>query len=261
MLGLRVLEAREGRGQRFGQAAQGRWRSFAGGLEAFAKLGQTHVPAVVRDATPEERYIMSLVENIARRPPDSLDLVRGIADLEKRGYAPGQIAEKVGVSDTYVRGLLRLNAKGEELLLAAVERGELPIGVAIDISAAKDEDVKRCLAEAFDRGELNGKAISKARALVERRLANGKRSAKGGNGKHTNKNLSADALVKSYKRSVQKQAQLVRRAQICESMLRVVRGALRELTQDDHFVTLLRAERLDKMPKFLAEQVKERGSR
>ena len=41
-------------------------------------------------------------------------------------------------------------------------------------------------------------------------------------------------------------------------MLRIVGSALRELTHDEHFVTLLRAEKLDKMPKYLAEQMKHR---
>lgn len=230
-----------------------------GRLEALQRLGQTHVPAIVRDATSEERYLMSLVENIARRPPDSLDLVRGIADLEKRGYNPGQIAEKVGVTETYVRDLLRLHAKGEEKLLGAVERGEIPITVAVQLAATKDEDLKRCLAEAFDRGELEGRAIAKARALVERRLAGGTKKVTPGLGKH--KKMRTEDLVKLYKRAMQKQAQLVKRARLCDSYLRLVRGALRDLTADEHFVTLLRAEKLDKMPKYLADQLKERVSR
>lgn len=230
-----------------------------GRLEAMQQLGQTHVPAIVREASSDERYLMSLVENMARRPPDSLDLVREIANLEQRGYSPGEIANKVGVSESYVRDLLRLHAKGEEKLLAAVERGEIPVTVAVQIASAKDEDVKRCLAEAFDRGELEGRAIAKARALVERRLTSGKRKHALGSGKH--KRMSTDDLVKMYKRAMQKQAQLVRRAHIAESMLRVVCGALRDLSTDDHFVTLLRAEKLDKMPKYLADQMKEKASR
>lgn len=230
-----------------------------GRLEAMQQLGQTHVPAIVREASSHERYLMSLIENMARLQPDSLDLVREIASLEQRGYSPGEIANKVGVSESYVRDLLRLHAKGEEKLLAAVERGEIPVTVAVQIASAKDEDVKRCLAEAFDRGELEGRAIAKARALVERRLTSGKRKHALGSGKH--KRMSTDDLVKMYKRAMQKQAQLVRRAHISESMLRVVCGALRDLSTDDHFVTLLRAEKLDKMPKYLADQMKEKPSR
>ena len=183
-----------------------------GRLEAFVKLGQTHVPALVVEATPEDRYIMSLVENIARRHPDSLDLVRSIAALEQRGYVAAQIAEKVGVSEKYVRDLLRLHAKGEELLLAAVERGDLPISVAVEIATTKDGDVKKCLAEAYERGDLKGKAVSKARALVERRLSNGKRSRGGHSVRTGQKRLSADDLVRTYKRSTQKHALLVKRA-------------------------------------------------
>jgi len=37
--------------------------------------------------------------------------------------------------------------------------------------------------------------------------------------------------------------------------------ALRELARDEHFVTLLRAEGLDKMPKYLSEQLKNRTPR
>ena len=231
-----------------------------GRLEAMIKLAQAHVPALVIEATREERYLMSLVENIARRQPDSLDLVRGIAALDEKGYAPVQIAEKIGVSEKYVRGLLRLHAKGEELLLAAVERGDLPIHVAVEIATTKDGDIKKCLADAYERGELRGKAVSKARALIERRLANGKRSRGSGSGRGGHKRLSTDDLIRTYKRSTQKQALLVKRAQVCESMLRIVGSALREVTTDEHFVTLLRAEKLDKMPKYLAEQMKLRGS-
>ncbi len=233
-----------------------------GRLEAMAKLGQTHVHAMVVEASPEDRYIMSLIENIARRPPDSLDLVRGIAELEQRGYTPVQIAEKVGVTESWVRGILRLHGKGEELLLAAVERGDLPINVAVEIGWAKDEDVRRCLAEAYEREELKGKAIAKARSIVERRLAKGRKTAAPrANGKVPYKRMTTDDLLKTYRRSMQKQAQLVKRAQACESMLRIVCGALRELTKDDHFVTLLRAEKLNKMPKYLADQVQQRTGR
>ena len=177
-------------------------------------------------------------------------------------YTPAQIAEKVGVTESWTRGILRLHAKGEEVLLAAVERGDIPINVAVEIAWAKDQDVRRCLAEAYEREELRGKEIAKARAVVERRLAKGKKTVRGGNGKGgPRKKLSTDDLVKTYKRSIQRQALLVKRAHACESLLRIVYGALRELMKDDHFVTLLRAERLDKMPKPLAEQVHQREAR
>jgi ParB family chromosome partitioning protein len=226
-----------------------------GRLEAVARLGLVHIPAFVVEASREKRHLMSLVENIARRHADGLALVRGVAELsEKGGYTPQQIAEKIGVTEKYIRAVLRLHAKGEELLLAAVERGDLPIHIAVEIASAKDGNLKKSLAEAYERGDLKGKAVSRARVIVERRLANGKR-AHGEGGHGVRRRMATDDLVRAYKRATQKQAMLAKRARVCESMLRIVSGALRELVQDEHFVTLLRAEQLDKMPRYLAEQL------
>ena len=233
-----------------------------GWLEAFAQLGQTHVHALVVKANKEDRYIMSLVENIARQQPHALEVVRDIAALEAQGYSPAEVGAKIGIHESYVRGILRLHAKGEQVLLAAVERGELPIAVAVNIAWAKDGDIRRCLAEAYERGELKGKALVQARAIAERRAAGIKRISEGGSTSHKRrKRISADELIRAYKRSTQKQALLVKRAQVCESRLQFVCGALRELAKDENFVTLLRAEKLDKMPKYLAEQLKSGASR
>src|SRR5258708_31475813 len=37
-----------------------------GRLEAFIALGQTEIPPIIREASREESFLMSLVENIAR---------------------------------------------------------------------------------------------------------------------------------------------------------------------------------------------------
>lgn len=233
-----------------------------GRLEAFARLGETHVPAIVAANVPlVDRYLISLVENLGRRKHDRLALARGIAELEQQGYNAGQIAAKIGYTETYVRGILKLHAAGEELLLGAVERGEIPFRIAIEIAQAKDGDVKRCLAEAYEKGELKGRAIARARVLLERRSAGGRRG-RGGQGRGgPRKKLGVEDAVRVLKRATHKQAELVRKAKVCESLLRVVTGAVRQLARDEHFVTLLRAEGLDKLPKYLADQVVIRGRR
>jgi ParB family chromosome partitioning protein len=38
-----------------------------GRIEAFVTLGESHIPAIVVEASREDRFLMSLVENIARR--------------------------------------------------------------------------------------------------------------------------------------------------------------------------------------------------
>ena len=64
-----------------------------GRLEAFQMLGQTEIPAVVIEASESECLVMSLVENIARRTPRPIDLMREIGALRARGYSDATIAE------------------------------------------------------------------------------------------------------------------------------------------------------------------------
>jgi len=47
-----------------------------GRLEAFKQLGQTSVPAIVRDVSEEDSLLMSIVENIARKKPSTMETVR-----------------------------------------------------------------------------------------------------------------------------------------------------------------------------------------
>jgi ParB family transcriptional regulator, chromosome partitioning protein len=61
-----------------------------GRLEAFIALEQTEIPAIVIQASQEDCFVMSLVENLARRQHSPLDLMRNIEDLRRRGYATGR---------------------------------------------------------------------------------------------------------------------------------------------------------------------------
>ena len=73
-----------------------------GRLEAFVALGQEAIPAVVIDAAEDDCFVMSLVENLARRQHTPLELVRAIGALRERGYSHGEIAAKVGFSREYI---------------------------------------------------------------------------------------------------------------------------------------------------------------
>src|ERR1700730_11223614 len=52
-----------------------------GRLEAFVALGQTDIPAVVLEESQEDCFVMSLVENLARRHHSPIALMREIAEL------------------------------------------------------------------------------------------------------------------------------------------------------------------------------------
>ena len=56
------------------------------------------------------------------------------------------------------------------------------------------------------------------------------------------KRVTADALVRSYRKETQRQQILVKRATLSQTRLLFVVNALRRLFADENFVTLLRAE-------------------
>ncbi len=227
-----------------------------GRMEAYAALGQTEVPALVQQLTIEEQYLMGLVENLARRRHPTLALVRELANLEQQGLSLEQIGEKVGISGTYVSVLLNLLKNGEERLLRAVDRGEIPVTIATQIAASGDKDMQESLTAAYESGKLRGKALFRVRKLVEERKLRGKQLRGRVKGKAKGSSApSADDLVRTYRRETQRQALLVKKARLGEERLLFIVNALKNLLGDEHFKTLLRAEKLESMPKYLFDRL------
>lgn len=224
-----------------------------GRLEAFQLLGQSEIPAVVIEATESECLVMSLVENIARRHHRPIDLIREVGELRKRGHTETAIGEKIGVSPSWVNLVLNLISRGEERLLAAVETGLIPITLAIEISRAESDEAQRILLDAYEKGDLRGKKLTAVRRLLEARLeAHNKGVAHGRLGrKRSSRRLTASQLMEIYQREAEKQRLLVKKSEFAQTRLLFVVEAMRELLSDDGFRTMLRAESLDQVPRWL----------
>lgn len=226
-----------------------------GRLESAKSLGWTHVPAIVIEAGKEKLLLMSLIENLARRRHHGLELVKEIGAMKERGHDIEEIARMTALEPSYIRGVIRLLNNGEESLLRAVDKGQIPVSVAITIASSDEEAVQRALAEAYEKNDLRGKALLKARRLIEMRRRQGKAGKPKLNGK-SGAELSADQIMKTYQRESARQRLVVRKAKLCETRLLFIVSALKAMVRDEHFVTLLRAEGVDSMPEFLAKHVK-----
>ena len=141
-----------------------------GRLEAYASLGQTEIPAIIIEATREELMLICLVENLARHQPTTVEQAREIGNMRDRGHSPADIARKAGLSVSYVSGVMKLLNKGEERLLRAVEKGQIPLSVAVTIAGSNDQAIQRAMAEAYEKKELRGKAWPKVRRLIKGNL-------------------------------------------------------------------------------------------
>lgn len=220
-----------------------------GRMEACRSLGEARIPAIISNASREEHLLMSLVENFARRPPCNRGLVREVRNLRERKYKADEIARKIGLDRTYINGIIRLLEHGEEGLAQAVESGRLPLSVAINIAGGNDHEVQQALAEAYEKGELRGDRLKTAKRLIAQRIT---RLRKAGKVAQTRRKITGDALVREYKDRMREQHQLVKKANLTKERLLLLISAMRRLTQDEHFVTLLRAENLVDMPEQVA---------
>jgi ParB family chromosome partitioning protein len=144
---------------------------------------------------------------------------------------------------------------GEERLLVAVEKGRIPLNAALTIVGAGDDDkaVQAALQDAYESGKLRGKQLLQARRVIERRQTLGRSVARGTPRKR--ESVTTSSLIRTYQKEVERQRQMVKKAEFAQQRLVFVVSALRELLADENFTTLLRAEGLESLPKYLAERV------
>lgn len=228
-----------------------------GRLEAFIQLGQSTIPAIVINAQEAECLVMSLVENCARRQHRAIDLLQDVGTLRKRGYNDAQIAQKIGVTPEYVREIAQLIENGEERLLTAVEAGIIPLTLAMEISKSDDEGVQRALAQAYTEKKLRGKKLVVVRRIIDQRRRRGRHLHDNVYGRKdgAKRPLTSEALMRAYRQEADRQKVMIKKAEVTQSRLLFIVEALRTLRSDEGFINLLRAERLDKMPAYLQEQL------
>ena len=228
-----------------------------GRIEAFRALGHNEIPAVVVKISKEDRMLRSLAENMARCNPKPIEMLTEIERLKNEGLTLSQISDRIDVDITTIHGLLSLKKSGETRLLDAALHGRIPVSVAVEIARTEGIEMQRELLKACEKKQLTQNALRVIRRVMDRRRLIGKQR---GNGPRSSKQpaTSADSLVNTYRRESQKQRLMVKKARVCEAKLLFMVTALRRLLADDHFVTLLRAEKLETMPKDIWIRVKKK---
>ena len=222
-----------------------------GRIEAFRQLGHDAIPAIVVEIPTEERLLMSLVENMARRFPRHTDIILEIRRQHEAGESHSAIGRKLGISDGMVSGYLTLGKAGEERLLRAVASELIPIGVAMDIARTGDLESQKELLAAYQKKQVNQTSIRIIRKIIDQRRLMGKTisHAPRQSGEH------AENLIRVFRRDAERKRAVVKKARQCENRLLMIVGALRKLMSDENFRNLLRAEKLTSMPDYLAEKI------
>jgi len=221
-----------------------------GRIEAFQALGQSHIPAIVVELSEEECLLRSVVENVARPLHRGVDLMREVGALRKRGYIDAVIAQKIGVTPSWVGMIVGLLEKGEEKLIAAVDNGIIPLSLAVTIARSDDAGIQQALADAYADGKIKGENVETVRRLLERRQRRGVGYSRYGR-TNSGRRPTPEVLVQVFRKEADRQRLIAKKADFVQSRLLFVVQALKDLRHDGAFATLLRAEQLDTMPRAL----------
>jgi ParB family chromosome partitioning protein len=127
------------------------------------------------------------------------------------------------------------------------------VSVAIDIADTDDAGVQQALQQAYESKLLRGRKLTAAKRLIEQRRRRGKGLRTDGTRRMAG-TVSSATLLRTYREDVDKKRLLIRKAELSRDRLVFVIQALRALFADENYVTLMRAEGLDTLPKNLARR-------
>ena len=212
-----------------------------GRLLAHQQLGKKHVMAEVVTCTRKEALLQSLIENIARTKPGSMDFARELKRLHDEGLEYKQIARIACKTEEYIRSYIRLVEQGEERLIQGVESGIFPIKFAIQVASTEDSQIQGVLMDAFAEGLVTTMNFAQARRIIAARAKTSKRSA-------ASRDYTVGQLQHDIAETTRVKTSFVREAKSKENRFMTLLTGMNTLFNDAALVDLLVKQKLDKRP-------------
>tara|TARA_B100001123_G_scaffold311361_1_gene348208 strand:+ start:1036 stop:1917 length:882 start_codon:yes stop_codon:yes gene_type:complete len=217
-----------------------------GRLLAHKKLGRETIKAEVVTCTRKEAHLQSLIENIARTRPGSMDFARELKRLYDEGWDFKQIARIACKTEHYIRDYIRLAEQGEERLIHGVEQGVFPIKFAIQVATTDDGQLQNVLMDAFDDRLVTTNNFAQARQIITARA----RSSK-------SKTLPAKYTVTQLRQDIADATKVktsyVREAKAKENRFMTLLSGINELWKEEEFVQILREAQLFERPELAGD--------
>jgi ParB family chromosome partitioning protein len=145
-----------------------------GRLLAHIELGKTHIAADVWDIDERQAHLMTLGENIARTPPQTIEFARAIKEMHDYGMGWKELSAITGRSEEYMRKYVRLIEQGEERLIKGVEDEVFSLNFAMSVAQSNNRSIQHLLMDAFDSGIVNSNNLPRVRKIIEDRMEKGK---------------------------------------------------------------------------------------
>ena len=217
-----------------------------GRLIAHQRLKRAQIRAEVVTCTRKQAYLESLVENLARSRPGTMDFARELKNLHDEGWTYEQIAQVACRTVEYIRQYIQLVENGEERLIQGVEQEVFSMSFAVLVASSEDAAIQNVLMDAFDRGIVNCQNFARARSIINARMDTRKRK----DGQDGPADYTVATLTTDIANATQAKESYVREAQDKETRLFALLDGLATLWNDSALLELLRAEGLGERPEL-----------
>ncbi len=215
-----------------------------GRLLAHEQLEHSHVMAEVVTCTRKDAYLQSLIENIARTNPRSMDFARELKRLRDEGWTYKKIAVIACQTESYIKDYIRLVEQGEERLISGVEQGIFPIKFAIQVAATDDSNLQNVLMDAFDEGLVTTNNFAQARKIVNARAKS----------KHSGRNgYTVNQLKRDIVDATKSKTSYVREAKDRENRFLTLLTEINDLWEDAELTQLITEEELHERPELAGD--------
>ncbi len=218
-----------------------------GRLIAHQRLGKSEIVAEVVTCTRKEAYLQSLIENLARSRPGTMQFAREMKELHDEGWDYSRISRICCRSPEYVQQYIGLVEKGEDRLIQGVEQGVFSISFAIMVAQSDDANIQNVLMDAFDQGIVNCHNFARARRIIGARLERTSRS----DGKKNRSGMTVTVLKKDIADLTKAKDSFVREAESKENRFLMLLTAINTLWHDDAFVKLATEEKVKDRPELV----------
>ena len=214
---------------------------------AHRELGKSSVLAEVVTCSRKEAYLQSLVENIARTKPGTMDFAREIKRLRDEGWEYHKIAKIACKSVEYTRQYIKLIEQGEERLIHGVEQGVFPITFALQVAISDNSQLQHLLMDAFDQGIVTTANFAQARKLITQQAKSGKKRS------GSSKDYTVDQLKQDIAEATKQKTNYVKQAEHKENRFLTLLSGINALWRDDAMRDLLVEEGLGKRPELMGD--------
>jgi ParB family chromosome partitioning protein len=199
-----------------------------GRLEAFRRLGKTHIEADVINVSKEQALLEGLAENLTRAKKNVIDFARIILQMHERGMNYNELAKITGKTSTTLIDYVALMQKGEERLIRGVEENLFSISFAMKVIESAKSDIQHFLMDAYEQGEISVRHMGSITKLLNERAKKGL----------SNKDMTIQKLQTIAKTKTKETKMFVAEANIKRNDAIHLTECLKELWDDEEFVKM-----------------------